>query len=93
MVVTMMPFVLGLLHITVVMHVLVLERLRESMAQGLDAPSALEAVAAQCAFTTHTPVAAGHDAQVEAGWLRLPDRPGIGFEAQDALYAIMKAMG
>ena len=33
------------------------------------------------------------DAQVEAGWLRLPDRPGIGFEAQDALYAIMKAMG
>jgi len=41
---------------------LVLERLRETMAQGLDAPSALEAVAAQCAFTTHTPVAAGHDA-------------------------------
>jgi L-alanine-DL-glutamate epimerase-like enolase superfamily enzyme len=33
------------------------------------------------------------DAKVEAGWLQLPDRPGIGFEAQDALYAIMKRMG
>lgn len=33
------------------------------------------------------------DAKVEAGWLQLPDRPGIGFEAQDALYAIMKQMG
>jgi starch phosphorylase len=41
---------------------LVLERLREVMAEGLDAAAALEAVAAQCAFTTHTPVAAGHDA-------------------------------
>jgi L-alanine-DL-glutamate epimerase-like enolase superfamily enzyme len=33
------------------------------------------------------------DAKVEAGWLQLPDRPGIGFEAQDALYAIMKQIG
>ncbi|MCE2950257.1 MAG: hypothetical protein ACK515_12055 [bacterium] len=33
------------------------------------------------------------DAKVEAGWLQLPDSPGIGFEAQDALYAIMKQMG
>jgi len=33
------------------------------------------------------------DAKVEAGWLQLPDRPGIGFEAQDELYAIMKQMG
>lgn len=32
------------------------------------------------------------DARVEGGWLRLPDRPGIGFEAQNALYAIMKQM-
>ena len=32
------------------------------------------------------------DARVEDGWLRLPDRPGIGFEAQNALYAIMKQM-
>jgi len=30
------------------------------------------------------------DAKVENGWLRLPDRPGIGFEAQNALYAVMK---
>jgi len=32
------------------------------------------------------------DARVEDGWLALPDRPGIGFEAQDALYTIMKSM-
>jgi L-alanine-DL-glutamate epimerase-like enolase superfamily enzyme len=30
------------------------------------------------------------DAKVEDGWLRLPDRPGIGFEAQNSLYALMK---
>ena len=32
------------------------------------------------------------DAKVENGWLKLPDRPGIGFEAQNQLYAVMKAM-
>ncbi|MCW5576636.1 MAG: mandelate racemase [Burkholderiales bacterium] len=32
------------------------------------------------------------DAQVEDGWLRLPDRPGIGFEAQNALYAEMRRL-
>src|SRR5262249_13309981 len=32
------------------------------------------------------------DAQVENGWLKLPDRPGIGFEAQNALYAVMKEL-
>ncbi len=32
------------------------------------------------------------DAQVEEGYLQLPDRPGIGFEAQNALYAIMREM-
>ena len=41
---------------------LVLERLREVMREGVEPAAALEAVAAQCAFTTHTPVAAGHDA-------------------------------
>ncbi len=41
---------------------LTLELLREKRASGLDTAAALEAVAAQCAFTTHTPVAAGHDA-------------------------------
>jgi D(-)-tartrate dehydratase len=30
------------------------------------------------------------DAKVDNGWLALPERPGIGFEAQDALYALMK---
>lgn len=32
------------------------------------------------------------DAKVEDGQLRLPDRPGIGFEAQNALYAVMKEL-
>jgi L-alanine-DL-glutamate epimerase-like enolase superfamily enzyme len=32
------------------------------------------------------------DAKVENGWLKLPDRPGIGFEAQNALYAVMKEL-
>jgi glycogen phosphorylase len=39
-----------------------LELLREQMAHGLTFEAGLEAVAAQCVFTTHTPVAAGHDA-------------------------------
>jgi starch phosphorylase len=41
---------------------LILELLREHLARGLPYAAALEAVAGQCAFTTHTPVAAGHDA-------------------------------
>jgi glycogen phosphorylase len=42
---------------------LILERVREGvMQQGLEFSAALEAAAAQCVFTTHTPVAAGHDA-------------------------------
>jgi starch phosphorylase len=40
---------------------LTIELLREGVARGLEFPAALEAVAAQCVFTTHTPVAAGHD--------------------------------
>ena len=32
------------------------------------------------------------DARVENGWMKLPDRPGIGFEGQDALYAIMRQL-
>ncbi len=40
---------------------LILERLRELMHQGLDFASALEAVAANTVFTTHTAVPAGHD--------------------------------
>jgi L-alanine-DL-glutamate epimerase-like enolase superfamily enzyme len=33
------------------------------------------------------------DAKIENGYLRLPDRPGIGFEAQNALYAVMRELG
>ncbi|MGH8616578.1 MAG: enolase C-terminal domain-like protein [Burkholderiales bacterium] len=33
------------------------------------------------------------DAKVENGFLKLPDRPGIGFEAQNALYAVMESLG
>ena len=40
---------------------LVLELIREHVARGLDFDCAREAVAASCVFTTHTPVAAGHD--------------------------------
>ena len=32
------------------------------------------------------------DARVENGYLRLPERPGIGFEAQNALYAVMRQL-
>ena len=32
------------------------------------------------------------DARVEDGTLALPDRPGIGFEAQNALYELMKPL-
>jgi L-alanine-DL-glutamate epimerase-like enolase superfamily enzyme len=32
------------------------------------------------------------DAKVDDGWLSLPDRPGIGFEAQNGLYALMRAI-
>ncbi len=41
---------------------LILELLREHLGAGLQFNAALEAVAADCVFTTHTPVAAGHDA-------------------------------
>ena len=40
---------------------LILERMRTLMHQGLDFASALEAVAVNTVFTTHTPVPAGHD--------------------------------
>ncbi|MBI4204682.1 MAG: mandelate racemase [Betaproteobacteria bacterium] len=32
------------------------------------------------------------DARVDNGHLRLPERPGIGFEAQNALYAVMRGL-
>jgi starch phosphorylase len=39
-----------------------IELLREQLAAGFSFEAAIEAVAPQCVFTTHTPVAAGHDA-------------------------------
>jgi len=39
----------------------ILERAREHVARGLEFDAALEAVAANSVFTTHTPVPAGHD--------------------------------
>ncbi|MGD9385484.1 MAG: alpha-glucan family phosphorylase, partial [Thioalkalispiraceae bacterium] len=39
----------------------ILERCREKIYQGLDFDSSLELIAAGTVFTTHTPVAAGHD--------------------------------
>jgi hypothetical protein len=32
------------------------------------------------------------DAKVDNGYLKLPERPGIGFEAQNALYAVMREL-
>jgi starch phosphorylase len=40
---------------------LILELVREGVAQGMEFAAAVEAAATQCVFTTHTPVAAGHD--------------------------------
>ena len=39
-----------------------IELLREQIAAGMDFEAALEGIAGQSVFTTHTPVAAGHDA-------------------------------
>lgn len=39
----------------------IIERCRERVCEGLDFDTALEVVAATTVFTTHTPVAAGHD--------------------------------
>jgi starch phosphorylase len=41
---------------------LILELVRERVAAGMSFAAALESAATQCVFTTHTPVAAGHDA-------------------------------
>jgi starch phosphorylase len=45
---------------------LVLERVRKALGEGLDLGAALEAVASNTVFTTHTPVPAGHDQFTEA---------------------------
>ncbi|MCC5794058.1 MAG: alpha-glucan family phosphorylase [Chromatiales bacterium] len=52
---------------------MIIERVREHLASGKEFPAALEAVAANTVFTTHTPVAAGHDVfdeQMTTGYLQ-----------------------
>jgi starch phosphorylase len=53
---------------------LILELAREGIASGLDFAAALEAAAAQCVFTTHTPVSAGHDTPLIMGSSRIAFR-------------------
>jgi len=51
----------------------ILERCREGTLKGFDFPCALETIAAGTVFTTHTPVAAGHDIfdhELVAGYFR-----------------------
>jgi starch phosphorylase len=68
---------------------LVLERMRMLMKQGLDQDAALEAVAANTIFTTHTAVSAGHDhfavEKVERYFSRYCSELGL---SRDALLAL-----
>ena len=66
---------------------LVLERMRELVAGGTAFPSALEAVACNTVFTTHTPVPAGHDHFAEDMILAYFDRirADLGLTAEDFL--------
>lgn len=68
---------------------MVLERARELMGQGLSFDAALEAVAANTVFTTHTPVPAGHDhfspAMIETYLADLRRELGLSAEALLAL--------
>lgn len=67
----------------------VLERMRETMRGGLDFDAALEVVAAATVFTTHTPVAAGHDVfphdMMRRYFPRLIDDLGVGEQGLFAL--------
>jgi starch phosphorylase len=66
-----------------------LELAREYIAKGLAFDAAIEAVAAQCMFTTHTPVAAGHDAFPEQMFIEhftgMAAALGVGMDALLAL--------
>ncbi len=70
---------------------LVLERLRERIRDGMSFEAALEVVAAATVFTTHTPVAAGHDVfshdLMRRYFPRLLEDLGIGEHALFALGA------
>ncbi|MFZ5491287.1 MAG: alpha-glucan family phosphorylase [Pseudomonadota bacterium] len=67
----------------------ILERCREKVAQGLPFAAALECVAANTVFTTHTPVPAGHDIFEEALFDRyftaFAPTLGVGLDALRAL--------
>ena len=67
----------------------IIERCRQAMAAGLSFEAALEAVAAATLFTTHTPVAAGHDifsrGLVQEALGRYLDESGLDFEKVFAL--------
>ena len=62
----------------------VLERCREEVANGLQFDAALELVAANTVFTTHTPVPAGHDVfdhgQIRHYFARYVDEVGISMD-------------
>ncbi|MBK1734165.1 alpha-glucan phosphorylase [Halorhodospira abdelmalekii] len=67
----------------------IVERCREWVAQGYDFATALEAVAGNTVFTTHTPVPAGHDifepALVESHLSALFEHNGVDIDALLAL--------
>ncbi|WP_273203408.1 alpha-glucan family phosphorylase [Marinobacter subterrani] len=69
----------------------ILERCRRTMAAGLSFEAALEAVAGATLFTTHTPVAAGHDIfprdLVQHALCNYLEASGLDFEAVFALGA------
>jgi starch phosphorylase len=73
---------------------LILERIRRKVQQGVDFAAALEAVASNTVFTTHTPVPAGHDRFDAAGVVRYFARflQDTGANA-DALLALGGAAG
>ncbi|MEP3166656.1 MAG: alpha-glucan family phosphorylase, partial [Marinobacter sp.] len=69
----------------------IIERCRQAMAAGLNFEAALEAVAGATLFTTHTPVAAGHDifsrGLVQEALGRYLEESGLDFEKVFALGA------
>ena len=73
---------------------LAIELLRELLLAGSVFEAALEAVAGQCVFTTHTPVAAGHDAFPDHLFAEhfggVADAMGVGL---DRLMALGRAPG
>jgi starch phosphorylase len=66
---------------------LILERIREQVAAGVDFDTALELIAAGHVFTTHTPVPAGHDvfSHDQMRWFLKQTLPQIGIPEQQLL--------